>query len=283
MISENIGKMTIKKHRGIFYNGDQLLEVEDSIITEVALKIAVNGVPFTLTMQTPGNESELVRGLLYTEKIYQNSLPIGLEILARDSSGAISSINAVVPSQFVLKDFAGNRNVISSSSCGLCGKTDLDDLERSNVEVRKKMDINLLEMMFEQLCENQKLFKESGGSHAAGAYTINGKLLTVQEDIGRHNAVDKVIGHLLQEDLLGEAACLTVSGRVSYEIISKAKEAGIGFLASVSSPSSLAITTAEDLGITLMGFCRKNKLTIYTNAGQLFQNSPLWSTVQVKN
>ncbi|AOW11325.1 formate dehydrogenase accessory sulfurtransferase FdhD [Flavobacterium gilvum] len=275
--------MDIKKHKGFFYNGDQISEVEDSIITEVALKIAVNSVPFTVTMQTPGNERDLVRGILFTEKIYQNSLPIGMEIKSRDKSGAITSINAVVPSHLVLKDFAGNRNVISSSSCGLCGKTELDDLGVANSKVSKKIDIRLLEKMFDEVYENQKVFKESGGSHAAGAFTIDGRLLKVQEDIGRHNAVDKVIGHLIQNNLMGEVACLTVSGRVSYEIISKAKEAGITFLASVSSPSSLAITTAEELGITLMGFCRKNKLTIYTNSNQVIQNSPLWIGDEVKN
>lgn len=275
--------MNIKKHIGFFYNGSEVSEVEDSIITEVALKIEVNSVPFTVTMQTPGNEEDLVRGILFTEKIYQSSLPIGMEIKARDKSDAITSINAVVPSHLVLKDFAGNRNVISSSSCGLCGKTELDDLGNADIKVSKKIDIRLLEKMFGSVEENQKLFKESGGSHAAGAFTINGELLKVQEDIGRHNAVDKVIGYLIQNDLMSEVACLTVSGRVSYEIISKAKEAGIAFLASVSSPSSLAITSAEEAGITLMGFCRKNKLTIYTNPNQVILNPLLWISDQAKN
>lgn len=278
-----IGKMNIRKHKGFFYNGGEVSEVEDSIIAEVALKIAVNSVPFTVTMQTPGNERDLVRGILFTEKIYQNRLPIGMEIKARDKNGAITSINAVVPSHLVLKDFAGNRNVISSSSCGLCGKTDLDDLGSADVKVPKKFDIKLLEKMFDEVYEYQKIFKESGGSHAAGAFTIDGQLLKVQEDIGRHNAVDKVLGHLIQNDLMGEVACLTVSGRVSYEIISKAKEAGIPFLASVSSPSSLAITSAEEAGITLIGFCRKDKLTIYTNPNQVIQNPLLWISEQAKN
>ena len=278
-----IGKMNIRKHKGFFYNGSEVLEVEDSIIAEVALKISVNSVPFTVTMQTPGNERDLVRGILFTEKIYQNSLPIGMEIKARDNSGTITSVNAVVPSHLVLKDFAGSRNVISSSSCGLCGKTELDDLGGRNIQVSKKFDISLLEKMFDEVYENQKIFKASGGSHAAAAFTIDGKLLKVQEDIGRHNAVDKVLGHLIQYDLMGEVACLTVSGRVSYEIISKAKEAGIAFLASVSSPSSLAITAAVEAGITLMGFCRKNKLTIYTNPDQVIHNSLLWISDQAKN
>ncbi len=275
--------MNIKKYKGLFHNGSEVLEVEDSIIVEVALKISVNRVPFTVTMQTPGNERDLVRGILFTEKIYQSNLPIGMEIKTRDQSGAITSINAVVPCHLVLKDFAGNRNVISSSSCGLCGKTELDDLGKAPILVSKKFDITLLEKMFDEVYKNQKLFKESGGSHAAGAFTIYGQLIKVQEDIGRHNAVDKVIGHLIQNDLMDEVACLTVSGRVSYEIISKAKEAGIAFLASVSSPSSLAITSAQEAGITLMGFCRKNKLTIYTNPNQVIQNSLLWIGDEVKN
>jgi FdhD protein len=183
----------------------------------------------------------------------------------------------------VLKDFAGNRNVISSSSCGLCGKTELDELGTADIKVSKKLDIVLLEKMFDEVYQNQKIFKESGGSHAAGAFTIDGQLLKVQEDIGRHNAVDKVLGHLIQNDLMDQVACLTVSGRVSFEIISKAKEAGIPFLASVSSPSSLAITSAQEAGITLIGFCRQNKLTIYTNPNQVIQDSLLWIGDEAKN
>jgi FdhD protein len=115
----------------------------------------------------------------------------------------------------------------------------------------------------------QENFQKSGGTHAAGAFTINGEMLNMQEDIGRHNAVDKVIGYLLNNDLLDKAKCLTVSGRISYEIVNKAKMAGIPFLASVSAPSTLAVDYAQEAGITLMAFCRNNKFTIYSNPQQV--------------
>ena len=119
--------------------------------------------------------------------------------------------------------------------------------------------------MFTQMEDLQPLYKETGGAHAVAAFTINGGLLSVKEDIGRHNAVDKVVGELLLSSSLSEAKVLLVSGRVSYEIISKAFMAKIPFLAAVSAPSSLAVDLAEELGITLLAFCREDRFTCYSN------------------
>ncbi|HWR94873.1 MAG TPA: formate dehydrogenase accessory sulfurtransferase FdhD [Flavobacterium sp.] len=271
--------MSLKLYKGIFYNDKKFSSVEDFLVVEVALSIAVNDIPFTVTMQTPGNEIELARGLLYTEKIYQNLdiNPIVL-ITGYTEDGFINSLNFIIDPQFILKDFAGNRNVISSSSCGVCGRTELDELDETHINNSKLLYPSTIEMMFDKVSDNQKAFQQSGGTHAAGAFTVDGELLNIQEDIGRHNAVDKVIGYLIQNNIIHKVDCLTVSGRISYEIVSKAKEAGIKFLASVSAPSTLAVDTAQKAGITLMAFCRKNKLTIYSNSNQVIQNSVIDST-----
>lgn len=262
--------MKIEFYNGKFYNGEEFSKVEDPISIEVALSIAVNEIPFTVTMQTPGNETDLARGLLFTETIFvdQNYKP-QIEVKSKNSKGDITSVNVLIPSELIIKDFAGARNVISSSSCGICGKTSLDPDADQHIDNNEKLNAELVPRMFEQVNEGQQNFQKSGGTHAAGAFTIDGILLTLQEDIGRHNAVDKVIGYLINNNLLNKAKCITVSGRISYEIVSKIKCAGIPFLAAVSAPSTLAIDNAQEAGISLMAFCRNNKFTIYSNPNQI--------------
>ncbi len=277
-------QMNIEQYNGLFFNEGKFSQVEDILAIEVALSIAVNEIPFTVTMQTPGNEMELVRGLLFSEKIFQSLTehPV-IDILEKNEEGFISAVNVKIPTHFILKDFAGTRNVISASSCGVCGKTSLDDFGNEKIYNTDILNPSLVEMMFEKVAGQQKTFQQSGGTHAAGAFTIDGELLNMQEDIGRHNAVDKVIGYLINNNLLSRAKCLTVSGRVSYEIVSKAKSAAIPFLASVSAPSSLAVDSAESAGISLLAFCRNNKLTVYSNPKQVANNHPEIITGQVNN
>ncbi|MDI1354986.1 MAG: formate dehydrogenase accessory sulfurtransferase FdhD [bacterium] len=276
--------MMIDRYKGVFYNGKEFSNLEDSISVEVALSIAVNEVPFTVTMQTPGSEVDLARGLLFTEGIITDRTihPV-VEVTAKNEEGYITSINVKVPATLVVKDFANTRNVISASSCGICGKTSLDDMEGEALHNSDILLGDLVPKMFEQVSEGQTNFQLSGGTHAAGAFTIHGEMLTLQEDIGRHNAVDKVIGHLLNKGLLEKAKCLTVSGRISYEIVSKTKAAGIPFLAAVSAPSSLAIDNAQESGITLMAFCRNNKYTIYSNPQQVAVGTQHFISGKVKH
>lgn len=276
--------MNIEQYNGLFFNEGKFSQVEDILAVEVALSIAVNEVPFTVTMQTPGNEMELVRGLLFSEKIVQSLTehPV-IDILERNEEGFISAVNVKIPSEFILRDFAGTRNVISASSCGVCGKTELDELGTDRVLNSDILNPSLVKMMFEKVNSQQKIFQHSGGTHAAGAFTIDGELLIVMEDIGRHNAVDKVIGYLVNNNILDKAKLITVSGRVSYEIVSKAKSAGIPFLASVSAPSSLAVDSAEAAGISLMAFCRNNKFTVYSNPAQVANDKPEITTGQVND
>lgn len=262
--------MNIEQYNGIFYTGGKFSQVEDILAIEVALAIAVNNIPFTVTMQTPGNEKDLVRGLLFSENIFRSLTvhPV-IDVTGTNEDGFISSVNVKIVPELVLKDFAGTRNVISASSCGICGKTSLDDQDDQRISNDAILDLSLVSGMFDQVSAKQQSFQQSGGTHAAGAFTIDGELLTVQEDIGRHNAVDKVIGWLVNNNKLDKAKCLTVSGRISYEIVGKAKAAGIPFLAAVSAPSTLAVDEAEKAGISLMAFCRNKKLTLYSNPLQV--------------
>ena len=173
-----------------------------------------------------------------------------------------------IQEDYLLKPFAGNRSIAASSSCGLCGKVSFEETITS-ASRKFILEAVAVERMFERVAEQQVAFKVSGGTHASGAFTRAGELMLVMEDIGRHNAVDKVIGALLLNGRLGEADCITVSGRISYEIISKIMHAGIPVIAAVSAPSSKAIETADAAGITLMAFCRPGKLTVYTHPERL--------------
>jgi FdhD protein len=262
--------MPTKSFKGILFDGTECSPVEDGITVEVPLHIAVNGTPFTITMQTPGNEMELIRGLLFTENIFRDLIhkPL-MKVRVIDGNGDITAVDVQLPDKLILRDFAGSRNGISVSSCGMCGKTSLEDWNVKPVSNTEILDAHIVSSMFNQLNKGQMNFRDSGGTHAAGAFSIEGHLLALHEDIGRHNAVDKVIGTLIERDLLENVKCLVVSSRISYEIVSKARSAGIPFLAGVSAPTSLAITHAQESGITLMAFCRGARFTIYSNPHQV--------------
>jgi FdhD protein len=274
-LQEENKHMNTRQYKGLFYRDGRFNEVTDTLAIEVGLSVAINGIPYTVTMQTPGFEKDLVRGLLYSENIYRQPGPHPpMDVTEIDDQGFISGINVRIPEDQILKDFAGTRNVISASSCGLCGKTSLEDDTAQPIVHQGLLDPALVGSMFDQMSDAQQSFRQSGGTHAAGIFTITGELLSLREDIGRHNAVDKTIGDLLNRGILHEARCLTVSGRISYEIVSKARAVGIPFLASVSAPSSLAVETAENCGMTLLAFCRQDKLTAYAHPEHLNMNSP---------
>ncbi len=265
--------MNITKHSGLSFNNGKISDVEDVLAVEESLSIAINGESFTVTMRTPGYEVDLIRGLLYSEEVYRDldMAPV-IEVICKNSAGVITEVNVVLPPEKILKDFAGNRNIISASSCGLCGRTSFEDTISKNViEENGKLNPGVIALMFEKMSTKQEDFQKSGGTHASAAFTLVGELLSIREDIGRHNAVDKVIGNLLTENKLNHAKCLTVSGRISYEIVNKALSAGIPFIASVSAPSSMAVENATKAGMTLMAFCRNNKLTVYAHPERISQ------------
>lgn len=247
-----------------YYNGDVVSTQNDIVAVEVGLRVSINSIPYTVTMQTPGNEIELVKGLLYSEGICTSIDQAQCHVISYNTNGYIDAINVEIDSRYIVKDFVGTRNVISASSCGLCGKTEWNDVIENKLHSKQKIALITIQAFFEEVSKEQLLFRLTGGTHAAGLFDRNKKVIGVREDIGRHNAVDKVIGHALQTNKLKEALCLTVSGRLSFEIVHKAHRAQIPFLASVSAPSSLAVSYAEEAGICLIAFCRGNKCTVYS-------------------
>lgn len=261
--------MSTLNYKGIKYIHENFHEVDDSLVVEGPLKIFINGEVFTITMRCPGNDEALVRGLLFTEDIYKdrNENPT-LEILKKDNLNNPVEVNVIIDKTKLRDNYLNKRNLLSVTSCGICGKTELEDLSDSSHSATlptAQLEPELIGKMFDAMNAKQNTFKQSGGSHAAAAFNLNGDILSLQEDIGRHNAVDKVIGDLLLNKKSNQAKCLIVSGRISYEIVSKCFIAGIPFLASVSAPSTLAVDFSKELGITLMAFCRNNYFTVYSH------------------
>lgn len=256
--------MATNQYQGIKYTKQKAVKVNDYLTSEEALQININNKPFSITMRTPNDDDSLIRGLLYSEDIYRGKEKLEMTY-QKNKENSITEANIIIDESLLKTGYSNSRNFLSASSCGICGKTELEDIDTScKIESNNKISLNTITDMFDLMRTKQNTFELSGGSHAAAAYTEQGKLLCVMEDIGRHNAVDKVIGYLINQNLLQNAKCITVSGRVSYEIVSKTFAAKIPVLAAVSAPSTLAVDFAKELGITLLGFCRDNKATCYS-------------------
>ncbi len=244
-----------------------VIDVADTLSIEEMLSISVNGNPYTITMRTPGFEEEHTRGILLTEDVYSNrTVNPPFFILEKNEHGFITKVNVVIPESELQAGIHQQRNLLSVSSCGMCGKYEMDLRLHGVLQHKQKLNASLVQKMFKEMSLHQPNFSETGGCHASALFTIEGKFLDCKEDIGRHNAVDKVIGSLLLQHRLQEASIILVSGRVSYEIVNKAHKAGIPFLCSVSAPSSMAVEYCQQSGITLLAFCRGDKFTVYSNA-----------------
>ena len=242
----------------------------DELVIEAPLQININTESYTVVMRTPGNDQDLVLGLLYAEDIYKKSLSIPYEII-EEKLNIPSIVNVTIAPSVLGKGYLNKRTLLSVSSCGICGKKQLEDIKVTGNTIEQKISFsseNLLNM-FAPLQQHQETFKKTGGSHAAGIFNHHFKLLTIREDIGRHNAVDKCVGSLLQKQLLKSGMYLLVSGRVSYEIVSKAFLAKIPVIVAVSACSSMAVDFAKEFGICLIGFTRENKMTVYANPSAL--------------
>lgn len=229
------------------------------------LSISINGNAYTITMRSPGFEEELTRGILLSEDVYGGVENPVFNIIETNDKGYVTKVNVDIPKDNIEKGIDTKRNLMSVTSCGMCGK---EETVLTLVGEKLTAKIELLPVtildFFHKMSLHQKGFKQTGGSHAAAIFDDNGNMLSIMEDIGRHNAVDKAIGSLLLKNELQNAVCLTVSGRVSYEIVSKCYKAKIPYLASVSAPSSMAVEFCKEKGIKLMAFCRENKLTQYS-------------------
>lgn len=251
------------------YEGLQLTngvpqKVSDALVVEAALQININTEPYTVVMRTPGDDFELIRGLLYAEDIYKGKENLTIEVVEKRDNG-FSILNASIPKKNLGKGYLNKRTLLSVSSCGICGKQKLEDINYSGSKLKNNnyFDSTKLEDMFAEMKLKQETFEISGGSHAAAIFNKNYKIISLKEDIGRHNAVDKVVGELLNSGQLKESFVMLVSGRVSYEIISKAFIAKIPIVVAVSACSTLSVDFAKEFGICLIGFSRGSKATIY--------------------
>lgn len=264
--NDDFFRMQARAYQGLKSNKGQLTKTTDFLVTEAPLEININGTPFTVVMRTPGDDHALIRGLLYAEDIYKGSTPVHYTLLEQRDDGA-TRINVTIPEAHLGKGYLTKRSLLSVSSCGICGTTSLEHLESSGSPLEATFHCSsdqLFEMM-ERMRAQQQNFQQTGGSHAAAIFANDFSLLCLQEDIGRHNAVDKCVGTLLDSHTLPSAVFLLVSGRVSYEIVIKAFLAKIPVIVAVSACSTMAVDMAKEFGICLIGFSRNPTFTIYSN------------------
>jgi FdhD protein len=258
--------MQTNKYQGLKVISDEQFSVQDLLVVEAPLQININNESYTVVMRTPGHDFDLARGLLYAEDIYKKSPNPSFEVVEQED-GIPKIINVMISKEHLGKGYLNKRTLLSVSSCGICGKQELDDLFLDGDVLKEPMEFSSekLFQMFAHLQEQQITFHKTGGSHAAAIFDANHQLLTIREDIGRHNAVDKCVGDLVTKNQLKLGSFLLVSGRVSYEIVSKAFIAQIPVIIAVSACSSMAVDFAKELGICLIGFTRDNKMTVYSN------------------
>ncbi|WP_424735780.1 formate dehydrogenase accessory sulfurtransferase FdhD [Mycobacterium sp.] len=257
---------------------DQAITRPETLAVEEPLEIRVNAGAVTVTMRTPGSDIELAQGFLLTEGVIAHREDV-LAIrycgeLGEDGSNTYNVLDVTLAPGIKPPDLDVTRNFYTTSSCGVCGKASLDAVRQisrfSPGDDPATVAAAALKAMPDQLRGAQKVFASTGGLHAAALFGVDGTMMVVREDIGRHNAVDKVIGWALEQGRvpLG-ATVLLVSGRASFELTQKALMAGIPVLAAVSAPSSLAVSLAEESGITLVAFLRDDSMNVYTRTDRV--------------
>ena len=248
----------------------------DSLAVEEPLEVRVGGRPVSVTMRTPGADLDLAVGFLLTEGLVPGADAVTRAIWCA-SPGEENTYNVLdltLAPGVALPDLSLERSFYTTSSCGVCGKASIDAIRtRSRYDVAADpvaVDPAVLATLPDRLREEQRVFDKTGGLHAAGLFGADGTLLCLREDVGRHNAVDKVVGWAAREGRLPLAGCvLVVSGRASFELVQKSVMAGVPVLAAVSAPSSLAVELAEESGTTLVGFLRGTTMNAYTRADRL--------------
>ncbi len=240
----------------------------DYLAAEEPLQICAGGKPLVVTMRTPGNDRELAAGFLWTEGLITNREQIlGFGSDPLPMLGRPNNVVEVDLREGTLRPTNAERNFVSTSSCGLCGKTSIDEVRAKGlrpVDSPLIMDVDALCALPEKLRAAQPVFERTGGLHAAALFDGKGELVALREDIGRHNAVDKIVGWALLKGMIPlREHVLLVSGRGGFEIVQKAIAAGVPIVASVSAPSSLAVELARELGLTLIGFLRGRRFVVY--------------------
>ncbi|MET8424574.1 formate dehydrogenase accessory sulfurtransferase FdhD [Nocardia sp. NPDC004860] len=246
----------------------------DTLAVEEPLEIRTGGQSLTITMRTPGADIDLVHGFLYAEGIIDSADDIvSARYCAGTDENGQNTYN-VLDIQLRTPVPVQPRPFLTNSSCGLCGKTALDEvrtrIRHAMPANSPRIDVHTLAKLPDELRSRQQVFDATGGLHAAGLFTPEGEALAVREDIGRHNAVDKLVGWAIRENRLpAHDLVLMVSGRASFELVQKAIMAGIPVMGAVSAPSSLAVDLAADAGLTLVGFLRGETMNVYTGEDRL--------------
>lgn len=258
----------------------------DLLAAEEPLGIRVDGAALTMTMRTPGDDTELAAGFLVSEGVVGSAADIAtMKVCDGTTCGhtdhaKLGNIVDVTLAAGVSLPARARRSFLTTSACGVCGKASVDDIclqprfPVAGDPARVSPDV--LAGLPDRLRDRQRVFARTGGLHAAGLFSAAGELIAVREDVGRHNAVDKIVGWALLRDLLPLAGCiLLVSGRASFELVQKAALAGVPVLAAVSAPSSLAVDLADETGVTLVGFLRGPSMNVYSGAERIASTQKL--------
>jgi FdhD protein len=256
-------------------------EAGDRLAAEEPLQLVLDGRALSVVMRTPGNDLELALGLLWAERVVTDRAQVREVRLSAEAGeppepGLTVLADLIESNQVEVRLSGGGRrperSFLSSSACGVCGATTVESLalDLDPVPAGARVDPSLLAVLAERLRTQQRLFDQTGGLHAAGLFSGEGELVLLREDVGRHNAVDKVVGRSLLDGRLPLAGhVLVVSGRGGYEIVQKAVAAGIPLVAAVGAPSSLAVATARRFDLTLVGFLRDGRFNVYSAPDRL--------------
>jgi FdhD protein len=267
-------RRTVARVRALAVREGGAVERPDVLAAEEPMEIRVQGpgqaaVSAAVTMRTPGGDFELAAGFLYTEGLVGGRDDVRRVSYCEDLAPEEQHYNVVtVELTRAFDEALLRRNFFASSSCGICGKATLDDVEVHCAPLSPGPEVAAAAIltMPAALRSAQRVFEQTGGLHAAGLFSPGGKLLSLREDVGRHNAVDKVVGESLLAGILPlSERVLQVSGRIGFEIVQKAARAGLPVVSAVGAPSSLSVEAAERLGMTLVGFVRDERLNVYTH------------------
>ncbi|HZO89988.1 MAG TPA: formate dehydrogenase accessory sulfurtransferase FdhD [Chthonomonadaceae bacterium] len=263
------------------WEGDTARESVDSVVVEEPLEIRINGESLTVTMRTPGDDFALAAGLLFTEGIIRSADDIGGMAYCTDPDNPHlqNIVNVYLAGDWRPDQERGRwqRSFMATSSCGLCGKASIEAVRCFAPPIAAsdfRVSVGVVRCLSERMRAAQRVFARTGGLHAAGLFDQEGALLVLREDVGRHNAVDKLLGaELLAERIPLSERILMVSGRTSFEIMQKAAVAGAPVVCAVSAPSSLAVQLARELNMTLIGFLRGDTMNVYAGAERVYSGA----------
>lgn len=267
-----------KSPSSILEKESDVLAIEEPLQIQVVEPDAHSPKNLSITMRTPGDDKQLAVGFMITEGLVTHDMIADEAVPNFDPNTVIIKLNSPL-----LKGESQERNFYMTSSCGVCGKASIDAVKQKVDQAVQgfrpdiKLNPDVIMRLPEQLREQQSTFNSTGGIHAAAFFTPAGQMVAFKEDVGRHNALDKLIGHQVQTlksaDFTQENYVLLLSGRASFELIQKAAVVGVKFVLAIGAPSSLAVELAEENNITLVGFLKKDKFNIYTHSHQVFDEN----------